>query len=148
MNKFTQAILAGIIREIDRWKATPEPPRYVDHRAHSHAVRCKQLAEQEITPVDLDAFLGVQPTASERTRASRAYAALEDAGLIERLTERFSERTSAIRLLPAGRSHVESLINQRDLPPATDQYASGDQHEPRGPANTGHTGDAPEVTNG
>lgn len=112
LSKIETALLAGIARTIDHWRTlsirfpndtAADTARW---RAETHH---KTLAAADAANVDLGAFLGVSPTASETVQASRAYRRLEGLGLIERLTGRFSDRTAAIRLLPPGRSLVDSL---------------------------------------
>lgn len=66
MNTITKAVLTGIVRIIDERKVTDIPTRddwsFEGARAYREAVSNRQLADQDITPVDLERFLGVVPT--------------------------------------------------------------------------------------
>ena len=115
MNLFEQTILTGIARVIDHWQTRDIDPRHGDYSREGRMRYAKEkfgpkfdfshdLADDNVAEVDLRAFLGTQPTPSEQTMASRAYRALEAAGLIQRLHSAWSDRTTQIRLLPAGRA--------------------------------------------
>jgi hypothetical protein len=113
MNKFETAILKGVARCLEDILSGTNP----SDRANMEWDSMKRARHREawnnaqcgIVSVDLPRFLGRFPSDSERTQASRAYKALERAGLVERLSSDWSDRTLALRLTEAGLAALKAL---------------------------------------
>ncbi len=151
MNVFESTILCGIARTINHWRTLtirfPNESRDDHDRWHTET-ELQRLANERTTPIDLAAFLGDEPTASDRTRATRAYASLEASGLLERLAARHSTRTAAVRLTDAGQQFVDSLSSLRDSQPLTVPYAGTAEPAPEGSLKPGPGEGSPEVLDG
>jgi hypothetical protein len=150
MNKLEQVVLIGIANEVAHWQQSTVASHdrsLSDVRRWRREMRSKELAADAGCLIDLAAFLGMEPTDSERTMATRAYKRLEAAGYIERVASLWSDRSRAVKLLPAGQAKVQELTGSHVdtfLPVAvyvTDHAAGTENEQPSENLNPGTPGE-------
>jgi hypothetical protein len=108
MNTRQKCILIGLKRDGDALKSRPCPTGY-----HVGMERQKWRDGQEgFVRVDPRRWIGRDVTTSESAMNSKAYKALEAAGLVERHNLNDSTQTTHLRLTDAGRIVAEHLRDE------------------------------------